>query len=314
MASAKDGFKYFRGLVAKQKLNIDPVNDRVWKYYDYGPKDVPPLVLIPGASGTAEVFYKQFLSLCPKGYRLISVQFPAYMTHDAWVKGFDKFLDKLGVDKVHLFGTSIGGYLAQNYIHFRPQRVLSLVLCNSFADTQYYKDNAPCVGMLALMPEFVLKKMILNNFPTGQLDPDIADSIDFMVQQLESLEQSELAARLTLNCTLADFNPTELNWDKTKITILDTLDEVAVPEKCREELYKFYPEAKVAELKYGGNFPYVSKPDETNLYLEVHLRSHGLQVNKPVLAAAEEEQQNKTEASSEVSSEDKSELTTTEEQ
>ncbi len=46
----------------------------MFKFYDYGPKDVPPLVFIPGASGTAEVFYKQFLSLCPKGYRLISVQ------------------------------------------------------------------------------------------------------------------------------------------------------------------------------------------------------------------------------------------------
>jgi len=287
---SKDAYKYFRGLVAQQRLNIDSFNDKVFKFYDYGPKEVAPLIFIPGASGTAEVFYKQFLSLCPKGYRLISIQFPPYMTHDQWCKAFDRFLDKIGVDKVHLFGTSLGGYLAQCFIQYRPQRVLSLILCNAFADTQYYKDNAPCAGMFPLMPEFVLKRMILNNFPEGKLESDVADSVDFMVQQLESLNQSELASRLTLNCLESSLKPAELPFDKTKITMIDCLDEVALPERVREELYKLYPEAKIAELKVGGNFPYVSKPDETNLYIEVHLRGVGLLVNKPTLTEFEEKE------------------------
>ncbi len=146
------------------------------------------------------------------------------------------------------------------------------------------------------MPEFVLKRMILNNFPQGQLEPDVADSVDFMVQQLETLNQSELASRLTLNCLESTLKPAELPFDKTKITMIDVcvllpfnysphqcLDEVALPERVREELYKLYPEAKIAELRVGGNFPYVSKPDEVNLYIEVHLRGAGLLVNKPML-------------------------------
>jgi len=59
---------------------------------------------------------------------------------------------------------------------------------------------------------------------------------------------------------------------QTKITIIDCLDEVAIPPKVREEVYKFFPDAKVAELKTGGNFPYLSRADETNMHLEVHLR------------------------------------------
>jgi len=262
-------------------------------------KEVAPLIFLAGASGTAEVFYKQFLSLCPKGYRLISVQFPPYMTHDQWCKGFDRFLDKINVEKVHLFGTSLGGYLAQCFIQYRPQRVLSLILCNAFADTQYYKDNAPCAGMFPLMPEFVLKRMILNNFPEGKLDPEVADSVDFMVQQLEALNQGELASRLTLNCLESSLKPAELSFDKTKITIIDCLDEVALPERVRDELYKFYPEAKIAELRIGGNFPYLSKPDEVNLYIEVHLRSSGLLVNKPQLTTFDENSKEKDEKSTE---------------
>ncbi len=47
------------------------------------------------------------------------------------------------------------------------------------------------------------------------------------------------------------------------------MDEVAIPEKLREELYKLYPDAKVMQLKTGGNFPYLSRADEFNLYLQV---------------------------------------------
>jgi len=294
-------------LIAQQRLNIDAFNDKVWKFYDYGPKETEALILIPGASGTAEIFYKQFLSLCPKGYRLIAVQFPPYMTHDQWCKGLDKFLDKINVDKVHLFGTSLGGFLAQCFIQYRPQRVLSLILCNAFADTQYYKDNAPCAGMFPLMPEFVLKRMILNNFPEGKLDIDVADSVDFMVQQLEALNQSELASRLTLNCVESTLKPAELPFDKTKITMIDCLDEVALPERVRDELYKFYPEAKIAELRVGGNFPYLSKPDDVNLYIEVHLRGVGVLVNKPLRASFDEQQSEKSETPSEQKSETPSE-------
>jgi len=45
----KEGFKLFRSWVSLQRVNIDYFgSERVWKYYDWGPKDVPPLVCIPG--------------------------------------------------------------------------------------------------------------------------------------------------------------------------------------------------------------------------------------------------------------------------
>ena len=34
-------------------------------------------------------------------------------------------------------------------------------------------------------------------------------------------------------------------------------------------MYKCYPNAKRAHLKSGGNFPYLSRPDEVNLYIQV---------------------------------------------
>jgi len=274
---ANEPFKLFRNWVPQQKL--DTANSKTWKYYDFGPKDVDAIVFLPGASGTAESFYGQFISMCPKGYRLVSVQYADYMTHDDWCLGFSQFLDKLGLKKIHLFGTSLGGYLAQCYVAQNPDRVASLILCNTFSDTTYYKDHAPCIGMFSWMPDFVLKRMILSNFPDREMESKIAESVDFMVNELETISQKELASRLTLNCSLAKNFNGKLTYPQEKITIIDTLDEVAVPEQLRKQVYEFYPNAKVCSMKNGGNFPYISRPDEFNLYLEVHLRNQGVIVN-----------------------------------
>jgi hypothetical protein len=49
--------------------------------------------------------------------------------------------------KIHLLGSDLGGYLAQLYLQFRPSRVCSLILNNTFCDTQHFADAAPCVSM-----------------------------------------------------------------------------------------------------------------------------------------------------------------------
>ncbi|PRP81827.1 alpha/beta hydrolase fold-1 domain-containing protein [Planoprotostelium fungivorum] len=269
-----NAYKQFRGWVAQQKIVLDTWSSTPWKYYDYGPKDDDsiPLILIPGVAGTAEVYFKQMISLCPKGLRLLSVQPPDYSTYDGWCKGFDKFLSKFEFKKIHLFGSALGGYLAQVYAQYRPSTIQSLMLCNSFCDTTHYARNAPCVGMFPLMPEFMLKRLVLSNFSSTTSEPQIAESIDFMVEQLESLSGRDLSSRLTLNCTVVDLDPNRMTFDKRRILIIESLDDVSVPRKMREDLLKYYPDAKLAELKSGGNFSYLSRADEVNLHIQVHMR------------------------------------------
>jgi len=272
----KEGYRLFRSWVALQRVNVGTISEVTWKYYDFGPKDVAPLICLPGASGTAEVFYKQVVSLCPKGYRVISVQYGTYDTHDSFCKGLDRFMDKLNIQSAHFFGTSLGGFLVQSFAKIRPNRVLSMVLNNTFCDTQFFHDNAPCAAMFSVMPEFMLKRVLLQNFPSYKMEQEIANSVDFMVEQLESMPGSELASRLILNTILSDLKPGEINTPQENITILDTLDDSVLPENIKEEVFKYYPNARVAQLKSGGNFPYLSRADEVNMHIEVHLRKQGL--------------------------------------
>lgn len=57
------------------------------------------------------------------------------------------------------------------------------------------------------------------------------------------------------------------------VTIIDVFDDYALTNTVREEMYKCYPDAKLAHLKSGGNFPYLSRAADVNLHLQVNLSS-----------------------------------------
>nr|CAD7428393.1 unnamed protein product [Timema monikensis] len=252
----------FRSSIPLRKIVVDSDSSKGWKLYDSGPKSVKtPLVCLPPVSGTCDVFFKQILALNAKGFRVIAAEHPVYWNVKEWCDGFKKLLDYLGLAKVHLYGASVGGFLAQKFAEstMNCPRVASLILCNTFTDTSVFSYSESAV-VFWMLPSLVLKKMVMGNFTSGKVDPRIADSIDFMVERLESLTQQELASRLTLNCMTCYVEPQKIV--SLPITIMDVFDEYALSNPVREEMYKCYPTAKLAHLKSGGNFPYLSRSDE----------------------------------------------------
>lgn len=70
-----------------------------------------------------------------------------------------------------------------------------------------------------------------------------------------------------MNCVSCYVEPQKLHG--LSVTVLDVFDDYALSNAVREEMYKCYPSAKLAHLKSGGNFPYLSRSDEVNLHLQV---------------------------------------------
>ncbi|XP_063830625.1 maspardin-like [Ostrinia nubilalis] len=270
--SQSNEYLSFRSSIPLRKIVVDSDGSKAWKIFDCGPKSVScPLVCLPPVSGTADIFYKQVMGLASRGVRVISAEPPPYWNMKEWCDGFKRLIDYLELDKVHIFGASLGGFIAQKFTEVTQNcpRVASLILCNSFTDTSVFEYNDSS-ALFWLLPSLVLKRMLMGNFVSDKVDRRIAESIDFMVERLESLNQSELASRLTLNCTPSYVQPTVLK--NLPITIMDVWDESALSSQVREDLYKSYPQAKLAHLKSGGNFPYLSRSDEVNLHLLIHLR------------------------------------------
>ncbi|XP_065836559.1 maspardin-like [Oscarella lobularis] len=270
--SRSEEYTSFRRSIPLQRLTLDPNSEHPWLVYDTGPKSVRcPLICLAPASGTADTFYKQLLGLSAYGYRVVAVDYPPIWKHDEWCRSFRQLLDHLQFDKVHIFGASLGGFLAQKFAEYtyKSPRVESLFLCNAFSDTTVFRRKVSSTFFWA-MPSFVLKRMILSNMPSHETEPLITDSTDFIVERLENLERSQLASRMTLNCTSAYVEPQKLR--DVSITIMDVFDDSALTASVKEDLYKCYPNAKRAHLKSGGNFPYLSRGSEVNMHLNLHLR------------------------------------------
>lgn len=59
-----------------------------------------------------------------------------------------------------------------------------------------------------------------------------------------------------------------LTWLRTLPT--QTNDYCAIPQQLKDQLSERYPGARRAYLKTGGDFPFLSRPDEVNLHLQVN--------------------------------------------
>lgn len=210
-----------------------------------------------------------------KGYRIISVDIPRVWNHQEWIQSFEKFLDAIDVHYIHLYGTSLGGFLAQLFAQHRPRRVRSLILSNTFLETRNFAAAMPWAPVVSWTPAFLLKRYVLTGIRDGPHEPFIADSVDFVVSQVETLSREDLASRLSLTVDAASVGPLLLT--DAFITIMDTNDYCAVPQDLKDQLSERYSEARRASLKSGGDFPFLSRSDEVNLHLQLHLRRVGVE-------------------------------------
>ncbi|MDQ1592225.1 MAG: hypothetical protein QOG71_2852 [Pyrinomonadaceae bacterium] len=114
------------------KLSIDGAS----VYYEVHGEGAP-LVLIPGLGTGLWLWFKQtphfaahFRTIVfdPPGVGRSDKSDVAFSTH-ALAATVAKLLDALGIERAHVLGASLGGFVAQEFALLFPQRTESLVLC-----------------------------------------------------------------------------------------------------------------------------------------------------------------------------------------
>ena len=240
-----------------------------------------PLVMLGGVCCTTETFFRQFRGLCPRGHRLVAVQPTGdYLNVDDWIDAFCGFLDKLDANRIHLFGSQLGGYLAMRFVAARPSRVFSLILCNAFCDTEPFITKSPFFSMFAskIIPDMIIKHWALSQLPDSMLSPAVADAIDFVVHEIEITPGAELLTKAKLILEpgmvkpLAPDHPLLTRGGGKCVTVIMSEDANGSSFELHEEVLKFFPDARVTVVRDGGDFPYLSSAEEVNMFIEVHLR------------------------------------------
>jgi pimeloyl-ACP methyl ester carboxylesterase len=142
--------------LARAEVNGHPV-----AYRELG--EGPPLVLLHGFLSDSRCWRRQLEDLSD-GFRVLAWDAPGagsssdppdpFTTAD-WARCLAGLLDLLGIESAHILGLSWGGILAQEFYRSYPDRVRTLILCDTYA------------GWKGSLPESACKKRLQRCYLEG---------------------------------------------------------------------------------------------------------------------------------------------------
>ncbi|GAB3261625.1 alpha/beta fold hydrolase [Chitinimonas naiadis] len=109
-------------------------------YHESGPRDAPPMILLHGFAGDGDNWVR-FAPYLRDRYRLLIPDLPGfgdtgYLAGQSYslerqIARLKDFMDMLHLDRVHLCGNSMGGYIAAGFAAAYPERIATLALFNA---------------------------------------------------------------------------------------------------------------------------------------------------------------------------------------
>ena len=230
------------------------VEGQEWAIRDSEPGGVRiPVVFLPGAGGTGDVFYKAAASLM-EVRRTITLRYPALSEPEAIVSGLIGLFEVLALTVVDLATSSLGGYLAQAIVLQRPRLVRRLLLGNTFYDASWLQAILSRESVLSTSPgdHLARTRAQLEAFPEqfeGQIDYKTT------MLALVGAEQTGEMAVASLAAVLASqpLGPIDISLDG--LAILDTEDDPVVDPTVRQAMRDRYRGASFYPLQRGGHYP-----------------------------------------------------------
>lgn len=107
-------------------------------YYEFGDKEAPPVVILHGAAGCTQMETELLARRLSSSYRVFALDFAGHGESDPledlhfapslFIDNVEALFDHLSLEKAHLFGFSLGGFIALAFAHRNPQRVQRLAI------------------------------------------------------------------------------------------------------------------------------------------------------------------------------------------
>eukprot|EP00008_Paramoeba_atlantica_P007198 CAMPEP_0201499388 /NCGR_PEP_ID=MMETSP0151_2-20130828/75867_1 /ASSEMBLY_ACC=CAM_ASM_000257 /TAXON_ID=200890 /ORGANISM="Paramoeba atlantica, Strain 621/1 / CCAP 1560/9" /LENGTH=135 /DNA_ID=CAMNT_0047891661 /DNA_START=591 /DNA_END=995 /DNA_ORIENTATION=- len=105
--------------------------------------------------------------------------------------------------------------------------------------------------------------------------------------EMINLPRRQMLTRLEILRTPSSLNLQLGVFEDIKATIIEVMDQenARFPFKVKNTARKMLWRAKVAHITWGGDYPYLSNPDEFNMHLNIHLSAYvARSVSPPLLS------------------------------
>jgi maspardin len=241
-----------------------------WTYRDTA-RDGMPLVLLPGAQATADMFYRVAAALADD-LRVITATPPPLADCGALARSLAGFLDAVGASRAHLLGSSLSGHVVQLFAAMQPQRVETLVLSSTFFDAAPYLAQMPSAEAIAATPaEQLLDSMLMKMLAAPVTEPvqlELQQAVQALMgprQSAATLRTRVLALRLSGVAPVVPLAP-------ERIVLIDDDDDPVILPGMRRQLRERYRASEQHTLAGGGHYPYILRADAYAEILRMRLQ------------------------------------------
>jgi pimeloyl-ACP methyl ester carboxylesterase len=241
----------------------------VYRYAGEG----PPLILLHGFLCDSRCWRPQLADLSDQ-FRVVAWDAPGAgassdppdpFTITDWAQCLAQFLNVVGTKRAQVLGLSWGGILAQQFYRLYPDRVLALILCDTYAGWKGSLPESACKERLercylesALPPEDFVPRWVPEFFTEGA-SHDLKEEMSAVVSDFHPLG-FRLMAKSSADTDTTDLLPnievpTLLLWGD---------DDRRSPLTIAEQLRDAIPSAELAIIAKAGHLSNMEQPEEFN--------------------------------------------------
>jgi 3-oxoadipate enol-lactonase len=233
----------------------------------------PDLILSHGLGGNAAIWYQQ-LPYFAQHYRVISWDHRGFgrstntrgkQGPDSSVSDLLAIMDHFEVDKAHLVGQSMGGWVTLGTALAAPDRVASIVLACTTAGIPVGFGPQLDPPLTAPLASTARVARPLGEHPAigGRLQSlDMARA--YLYQALGSFGHRPSDSEFFRLLSGYNFDPAALrSLEIPALLIAGELDDLMTPERIRRAA-EYLPQSEVVELADRGHSPYFEDPDPWN--------------------------------------------------
>jgi maspardin len=292
-----------RSFRAEYPVQRADAGGRIWEYRRLG-AGTETVLFLHGMGGDASIWWQQLKALRDQ-FKLISVTYPEVSSLEELAEGIWAVMARERVDRVHVVGTSLGGYLAQYLATRRPHVVASVVLGNTFppndriaADTRSQARWGP------FLPGWIVLRFF-DRAIQEELVPAAGGSElvrAYLQESAAGMTRRDFLGRYA--CVIERFEPPDLGGLGIPTLIIQSDNDPSVPPPLRAALIERYPTARVVTLSAAGHLPYLNRPWSYSEALTEHLEDavrrdvELAKVTDPAIPAPEDEGRTPTAGSS----------------
>ncbi len=229
------------------------------------------LVMLPGAQGTSETFYRQILAW-GAARDVVSVNYPAGENASEQANFLLRLLNSIGIEHFDVLGTSYGAYLAQWIPLLSPSSVGRMVLGNGFHDPSPAQTPEKLANLETSSPEKIKADVVerLQKSADTELKSSLLDLI--------GMGQSPQAVRDRMLAVQRASPVPRSNFPESHMLLIECDDDPLINPLMRQSIRSNYPGAKHVTISGGGHYPYINKPELYNEavseFLEIFVSPH----------------------------------------